>query len=559
MDHALSAVSFIAAACLLATLLSPLRAPHRTVYDAYIAGWLLAANLIHGINALAPTRVGALEGWCDIATNVLLAGNIAVLAACLCTAYGLACAAAEHKSEDSGLPEVKRPARYVSAALCIGLPVLSIPLHIPAQSTRFDVLENYGCQASISPSVLSIVLVLAPILFLALLVLAYAAFALHRLRTCTIQLLSCTLYAALLIPAPLYLLATQAPLGPAHPDFSAIPDVSGAWGVLVWWTVPALSLVHLVLFGAELAVARWGPKEPVPVQEEPPRKRPMIITTRDSGRDRERERKLRDTDLESFWDEDRPARSSSLLWAKRAKKELGARPETASRIALHDLSPPSSPDSSGSEAGEEEYKRAILGLVQPPPLSRASTARSAVPSSALDSRPSTAGEQEYRDTILGFVQAPTPVFSRTPTARSAVPSSPALSRAASATSKSPVLEWPQPPTAIPTASRVSFTPRSPATPSSPHSQTFFSSPVPRSPASDVPEPAFLPVEAPFDHARVPSPIPPPPAPAPKSILKKSRSERRNRRHAREASGGEGNYGLRPEDVIYMTVVQEITT
>lgn len=133
MDPALPAVSFAAAACLLAALLCPLRAPRRTAYDAYIAGWLLAANLIHGINALAPTRVGALEGWCDIATNVLLAGNVAVLAACLCTAYGLACAAAERKSDDSASPQVERRTRLVNTAICIGLPVLSIPLRKPCR------------------------------------------------------------------------------------------------------------------------------------------------------------------------------------------------------------------------------------------------------------------------------------------------------------------------------------------------------------------------------------------------------------------------------------------
>ena len=131
MDPALPAVSFVVAACLLAALLSPLRAPRRTAYDAYIACWLLAANLIHGINALAPTRVGALEGWCDIVTNVLLAGNVAVLAACLCTAYGLACAAPEHKGDASASHQVERRARYVNAAICIGLPVLSTPLRKP--------------------------------------------------------------------------------------------------------------------------------------------------------------------------------------------------------------------------------------------------------------------------------------------------------------------------------------------------------------------------------------------------------------------------------------------
>ncbi|KZP27855.1 STE3-domain-containing protein [Athelia psychrophila] len=597
MESHLPAVSFICAASLFIALLSPRRPTSRGRANTSIASWLFGSNLIHGISSL----IGGVEGWCDIVTNLLIAANVAILAACICTARNLEYASSvQNATLYNTAPAIKRRARYINGAIYIATLVIYMTLHVFVQEHRFDMLQAYGCQANFSASVLSIVLMWLPLPLMALVVFIYAGLALNNLRrlhhaswsthlsayneTMTsrsffFQTLSSLLYTTLILPMPCYYFYKQTfePLilswsfkqvdfsakpyigfnSTVQADFSATPNVSidsstvtsqfWVWSSLTWWTVPALSFVYISLYSVELWMdsrphtVKETPVSVLPVHLEPQPKRPMVITTRDIkpkgfvSKQRPRAIATRDVktnELPSFWDDEAMktpltpdwregflSRSLTRLKSKASRRK--SRPDAVvipeSKIAFGDLSPPNSPD---TDAGDEEFKQTILGFYKapttptPPSLRRSSTSATNT-KSAASTAPSTASNIDEK--------------------------------------------WPTPPTSIPSnlKDRIYFTPKS--------QPTSISGSRGRSPAcisfSDIPtivhpaepEPAFLGAEAPFQGSRVPSPTPP--DLPPKSILKSART--RARRHGHGAS--EGNYGLRPEDVIYMTVVQEITT
>lgn len=110
--------------------------------------------------------------------------------------------------------------------------------------------------------------------------------------------------------------------------------------------------------------------------------------------------------------------------------------------------------------------------------------------------------------------------------------------------------WPRPPTNTPTGpspTSSTYSTHSPVPSSSPSVRVSFG----RSPSS--PTAAYL-SESPFQGSGVPAT--PPPTPPPKSILKPVRRPSNSGSIRRPMGAREGNYGLRPEDVIYMSVVHE---
>ncbi|KAK7036242.1 fungal pheromone STE3G-protein-coupled receptor [Favolaschia claudopus] len=110
-------------------------------------GWLSTYNLIYAINAViwegnVDVRVPV---WCDIATKIKIGADVAVPVCFMCIAKRLNRIA-------SG---VETQQRVSDLWLCLGLPFLTMGLHIIVQGHRFDILENIGCIPAVYTSWLS--------------------------------------------------------------------------------------------------------------------------------------------------------------------------------------------------------------------------------------------------------------------------------------------------------------------------------------------------------------------------------------------------------------------
>lgn len=246
------------------------------------------------------------------------------------------------------------------------------------------------------------------------------------------------------------------------------------------------------------------------------RKRPMIIKTAD----------LTPVHLlPSFWEDDNksPSKWKSFRSSAKGKSDL-----LKSRLDVD--TPPSSPD-------DESFKASTLNYLSSPIAQRALVS----PGVSSPATPPSAGQSPRRKP-LGLEAA----------------TQESIQVEGGGLGSSVVGEkWPSPPSIVPpitkpstssTAKQTSPIRRSPI-------QVSFGNTLPIIARTRSPEPAYL-RDVPFQGSRIPTPTPP--ATQPKSIL---RAPRGTRSRWPSGSGGrnpEGNYGLRPDDVIYMTIEQEIS-
>jgi pheromone a factor receptor len=122
-------------------------------------------------------------------TKILLGSNVALPAACLCLLRDLD--AIMSIREPTHSTPSKRNYRMFDATLCILLPIVYICLRefsvnfemnclvknstadFFVQDRRFDIVEDFGCQAAIYPSTIAIILMWFPPLFLCIIAFTY--------------------------------------------------------------------------------------------------------------------------------------------------------------------------------------------------------------------------------------------------------------------------------------------------------------------------------------------------------------------------------------------------
>ncbi|KAH7869350.1 GPCR fungal pheromone mating factor [Lentinula edodes] len=141
--------------------------------------WLLVCNLIQGINSLvwAGNTDIHVPRWCDLVTKVLLGLVVAIPGACICISTRLARIHDDQKKK----PSSKRLQYILDGLFCFVIPVLYMCLRkffyilvyrrvylralgtdFIVQDHRFNILENFGCSASVYPANQAIVLMLLP-------------------------------------------------------------------------------------------------------------------------------------------------------------------------------------------------------------------------------------------------------------------------------------------------------------------------------------------------------------------------------------------------------------
>ncbi|KAH9943670.1 STE3-domain-containing protein [Amylocystis lapponica] len=171
MHVELTVLSFLCAALLLGIL--PAYWSSRNVAMISLIVWLWSCNVIEGVNTVvwAGNSLSHIPIWCDIATKVLLGAQTALPAACLCLCRQLQRCTARIETKQ------RHCLLSFDFLLCITLPVVYMALHIIVQDYRFDLIEDFGCIASLYPSIPAIILIWLPPLVLCSITLVYACLA----------------------------------------------------------------------------------------------------------------------------------------------------------------------------------------------------------------------------------------------------------------------------------------------------------------------------------------------------------------------------------------------
>ncbi|KAF7344865.1 Pheromone receptor [Mycena venus] len=149
----LPVLSFLCAGLLAVFLIVLLRRPTVNTPNVAIVLWLLLGNTIHAVNALVwssnvdTTRIPV---WCDIVTKLLLGTTAALPGVCTCSARYLELLSSTRKIYPNTYS--KRIHTLIDVALCYVLPLLYMILHFVVQDHRFDLVQNFGCSASIHRS-----------------------------------------------------------------------------------------------------------------------------------------------------------------------------------------------------------------------------------------------------------------------------------------------------------------------------------------------------------------------------------------------------------------------
>ncbi|PFH48836.1 hypothetical protein AMATHDRAFT_5419 [Amanita thiersii Skay4041] len=163
MGSELTVLSFICAALLSISFL--FRRIRGDIASLSFVSWLIGCNTVHGVNAILWS--GNVEKraivWCDIVTKLTLGTMIALPAACLCIMRRL-----ERTASSRKIPLSQKSRRnwfFVDFLICYVVPLLYMLLHLCFQDHRFDIVEDYGCFASIYPStVVSVLISLPPLI-----------------------------------------------------------------------------------------------------------------------------------------------------------------------------------------------------------------------------------------------------------------------------------------------------------------------------------------------------------------------------------------------------------
>lgn len=122
---------------------------------AAVAIWMSLANVIRGVNSLVwagsiATRVPV---WCDITTKIQIGSLYALPAASFCVASNLRMAASQHVVPVLRSEQEERRTVIFEVAMCVGMPLLAMILHLVVQNHRFDIIEDVGCVPGASATI----------------------------------------------------------------------------------------------------------------------------------------------------------------------------------------------------------------------------------------------------------------------------------------------------------------------------------------------------------------------------------------------------------------------
>ncbi|KAG5340706.1 Pheromone B beta 1 receptor [Termitomyces sp. T112] len=158
MQANLAVISFVCAGLL--ALFIPIARVRQNVANLAIISWLLGANVVHGINAIiwAGNVEPHVPVWCDIVTKLMVGATIALPGAFLSVARRL-----ELVSSTRPISKGPKASRFMlEFILCYIIPLFYMCIHFVVQDHRFDLVEDYGCSASIHPSVVGLTLMWLP-------------------------------------------------------------------------------------------------------------------------------------------------------------------------------------------------------------------------------------------------------------------------------------------------------------------------------------------------------------------------------------------------------------
>jgi len=219
--------------------------------------------------------------------------------------------------------------------------------------------------------------------------------------------------------------------------------------------------------------------------------------------------------LPSFWDDasDSKLHRQTQRSPPKRKEDLKLKPD--------ECTPPSSPEV------DDSFKEATLTYVSSPTGRRAlDTEAPSPPQIEIASPSDTPRASDASDEVVADVNRASPLLNAS---------------------------WPQAPKAVASSTSSTFsTPNGHSRSLSPTTHMSFGSSL-----YEDTDPAHLQDSAPFRGSGVPTTPPSSPAPG-RSILKHVKKRTSSGSIRRNMDNREGNYGLRPEDVIYMTVVKEIS-
>ncbi|KAJ7636803.1 pheromone A receptor-domain-containing protein [Roridomyces roridus] len=268
-------LSFICAGLLAVFLIILLRRPTINTSNVSIVLWLLFGNIVHAVNALIWSSNVQLRVpiWCDIVTKLLLGINVALPGVCVCSARYIELLSSTRKLYPNTYS--KRLHVLLDVALCYVLPLLYMTLHFTVQDHRFDLLQDFGCSASVHRSTTAVLIMVFPPLILCSISLGLCITSIHHFRRFSSarfalhlsarSALSPASFLRRLVKSTLFtafvLVVTLFPLIPPRTQhwssFSTERDLSVIFIIreprevtgaeVVWCAIPSVSLVYLLL------------------------------------------------------------------------------------------------------------------------------------------------------------------------------------------------------------------------------------------------------------------------------------------------------------------------
>ncbi|CAE7191323.1 unnamed protein product [Rhizoctonia solani] len=177
MRPELAVVSFICTVLVLIPL--PWHWRSRNIPTLSFIFWLTVVNIPRGINAIiwAGNTKDHAPVWCDITTKLEMGANWGFCSTAVAMCRYLAHVSSPHHRIEKA-PEKRRRVMF-EIFMCAVLPLISMALHYVVQGNRYYILEDFGCMASIYPTVVSLLIINVPPLLFALITLVYSGIALR--------------------------------------------------------------------------------------------------------------------------------------------------------------------------------------------------------------------------------------------------------------------------------------------------------------------------------------------------------------------------------------------
>ncbi|KAI3603877.1 putative STE3-like pheromone receptor STE3_Mr3 [Moniliophthora roreri] len=150
------------------------------VAEMSLIAWLIVCNLIRGVNSLVwdnSTNIH-IPVWCDIVTKVSLAATVALPACCFCLAAHLELMASNRVFSDS--IQARRGRMVFSIVVCWIVPIMYLLLHFIAQNHRFDIVRDYGCFAAFHTSIPAAVIIWIPPFIFCLAAFIFCGLSIHH-------------------------------------------------------------------------------------------------------------------------------------------------------------------------------------------------------------------------------------------------------------------------------------------------------------------------------------------------------------------------------------------